>query len=109
MSKRRTFTKPEKWQVYAKCNAKCAICGKYLKFSKMTIDHITPLSRGGTNEISNLQAACLSCNRSKCDMTPAEFFGKLISVACNSKMQIAKYCIMKMLGLNTKEERGVVA
>ena len=109
MSKRRTFTKPEKWQVYAKCNAKCAICGKYLKFSKMTIDHITPLSRGGTNEISNLQAACSTCNKSKGDMTLDEFYQKMITVVFKSKAQIVKRCIAKMLGLNTKEERGVVA
>ena len=109
MSKRRKFTYREKCEVYARSNGRCAICGEHLQFNKMTIDHKTPLSKGGTNAMSNLQAACLSCNRSKCDMTPAEFFSKLILVACNSKMQIAKYCIMKMLGLNTKEERGVVA
>jgi 5-methylcytosine-specific restriction endonuclease McrA len=27
-----------------------------------TIDHITPLAQGGTNELSNLRAACARCN-----------------------------------------------
>lgn len=31
----------------------------------MQIDHIIPLSKGGTNEISNLHGTCQYCNRSK--------------------------------------------
>jgi 5-methylcytosine-specific restriction endonuclease McrA len=32
-----------------------------------TIDHVIPLSRGGTTELSNLLPACVSCNSSKRD------------------------------------------
>ena len=44
------FNNFQKKSVYAKCNGKCAICGKPVKFKKMTIDHITPLPGGGTKE-----------------------------------------------------------
>jgi len=38
---------------------KCAACGRLLDAS-YEIDHIVPLHRGGTNDISNLQAICRS-------------------------------------------------
>jgi 5-methylcytosine-specific restriction endonuclease McrA len=49
---------------------RCAYCGCG---GKMTIDHMIPLSRGGTNWPSNLVPACHSCNSGKCDKTPIEF------------------------------------
>ena len=41
--------------VAAKYGFRCAICGKMLDASWET-DHIVPLSRGGSNDLSNLQA-----------------------------------------------------
>lgn len=41
---------------------KCAYCGFK---SLLTIDHITPLSKGGTNTASNLQILCKDCNNKK--------------------------------------------
>jgi 5-methylcytosine-specific restriction endonuclease McrA len=40
----------------------CAYCGKE---GKTTLDHITPLSKGGTHTIDNLVLACSTCNGSK--------------------------------------------
>lgn len=31
----------------------------------LEIDHITPISRGGTSDISNLQSLCHDCNIEK--------------------------------------------
>jgi CRISPR/Cas system Type II protein with McrA/HNH and RuvC-like nuclease domain len=41
------------------------------------IDHYVPLSRGGSNDISNIVLACAPCNRSKGDKLPSEFIGRL--------------------------------
>lgn len=68
MAKNRVFSDYEKKTVYAKADGKCAICGKPVKFKKMTVDHKTPLAKGGTNELSNLQLAHLKCNRAKQDI-----------------------------------------
>lgn len=47
-----------------KFDYRCANCGKK---RKLTEDHIIPLSKGGTNYISNIQPLCLSCNSAKRD------------------------------------------
>lgn len=36
-------------------------------FELMTIDHIIPKSKGGTNTIENLQPMCHTCNTKKAD------------------------------------------
>lgn len=33
----------------------------------MTVDHIKPLSKGGSNDMSNMQPMCENCNRAKGD------------------------------------------
>lgn len=85
MPERRKFSDYEKKTVYAQGNGKCGICGKSLKFSDMTIDHKIPLSKGGTNEFSNLQPACRMCNMIKGDLSALEFEGKLREVLRFSK------------------------
>lgn len=50
---------------------KCACCsGKLIEFH---IDHRTPLSRGGTNDPTNLQLLCPPCNLRKHDKDPIDF------------------------------------
>lgn len=39
------------------------------------VDHVIPLSRGGTNDLSNLVLACPPCNLSKNDRLPHEWPG----------------------------------
>lgn len=55
----------------------CWYCHK--KFDKLTVDHMTPIARGGSNDITNIAPACLSCNTSKRDTTPLEFISYLVN------------------------------
>lgn len=43
-------------------NNRCLACGKK---TKLEADHVVPLSRGGSNDIANIQPLCRSCNSSK--------------------------------------------
>lgn len=47
----------------------CVFCGRHPVDvgSKMTIDHIVPVSKGGPNTVENIAAACSSCNSRKSD------------------------------------------
>jgi len=47
---------------------KCKHCGKGINDGvKLEVDHITPFSKGGDTEFSNLQILCEECNRGKGD------------------------------------------
>ena len=51
--------------LFKKYGYRCALC--YCQ-ENLTIDHIIPLTKGGTNNIPNLQILCLDCNLRKRDL-----------------------------------------
>ena len=73
----RSGAKTERWtkaQVIEKSQGVCALCGlpidlelKSPNAMSFSIDHIVPLSKGGSNLFENVQAAHLGCNCKKQD------------------------------------------
>ena len=59
---RSRITKAVRDTVYMRDGYKCRYCGSGYEIQ---IDHIHPVSRGGTSDYSNLQVLCRSCNMSK--------------------------------------------
>ena len=51
---------------------KCAVCRADASVS-YHVDHIVPLASGGSNDISNIQILCPSCNTSKGAKDPVVF------------------------------------
>jgi 5-methylcytosine-specific restriction endonuclease McrA len=51
---------------------KCGICGKNMPKNDRTIDHIIPLSKGGSGEIWNLRIVHMLCNAKKHAKMPDE-------------------------------------
>ena len=58
----------------------CLYCGDPLPDSRLTRDHVTPLSRGGLNNWSNVLTACRPCNSRKGARTPEEARMPLLAV-----------------------------
>ena len=55
------------WTVLARDNWTCCSCGRSAKEHGITleVDHIIPRSKGGTDELDNLQTLCKKCNIGK--------------------------------------------
>lgn len=79
IEERRQFTKEERTKILNDNYGICACCGKRLKLKTLTIEHIIPISRGGTNEDRNLTALCESCNKLKGNLLymPSGFYSAL--------------------------------
>jgi len=52
----------------------CILCNKPIAFGKDSLEHLTPVSRGGSNDYENLGVAHLNCNHKKHTKTLEEWF-----------------------------------
>src|SRR5215510_1070989 len=66
-------------RIFIRDGYRCQYCGAVNEPAELTIDHIIPRSRGGTNDALNLCAACIPCNNRKGNRTPAEARMPLVS------------------------------
>ena len=48
---------------------RCLSCMRKLPYLKLTVDHVIPVTKGGSSDIDNLQPLCQPCNSQKNDRT----------------------------------------
>lgn len=60
--KRRRMPVATAQKVFANDNYTCCSCGS---LEQLTVDHIVPVSKGGGDEMGNLQTLCRPCNSRK--------------------------------------------
>lgn len=58
-------------RVFERDDYTCRYCGA--RGGELECDHVMPISRGGSNDLTNLVTACSSCNRKKHAKTPEEW------------------------------------
>ena len=73
MERRTTLEKPIREVIFREYLGKCFYCGIELNNKNFAIDHVYPISRGGTNQLSNLVPSCNYCNSRKSNKTIYEF------------------------------------
>lgn len=67
-----THTAADIRALYDEQQGQCSYCGIRL-FDDYHVDHVQPISRGGSNGVENLLLACPECNLSKNDKTLDEW------------------------------------
>lgn len=63
--KHKQFSKSMRLNIYEKTQGHCYLCGESVKFNSFEVEHKIPLSKGGTDDISNLYCSCHKCNKIK--------------------------------------------
>ena len=66
----------------------CNYCCARLSENDVVIDHITPLARGGSDIIGNLQVTCRRCNSVKSDKShfeAEEFINQILDAECGGR------------------------
>ena len=64
---RKSLSKKVRFEVFKRDNFTCQYCGSKAPQVVLEVDHIEPVSKGGTNDILNLVTSCFDCNRGKSD------------------------------------------
>ena len=64
--------------VLARDGHQCQYCGRHFAIHQLSLDHVTPRSRGGPTTWENIVCACLACNVRKGGRTPHEAKMKLV-------------------------------
>ena len=52
---------------------KCCLCGNGPDGAPLEVDHIIPRSKGGSNNMENLQVLCRPCNQGKSNLDDTDF------------------------------------
>jgi hypothetical protein len=67
--KRTAVSKRFRFEVFKRDNFTCAYCCNKPPNSILEVDHILPVSKGGTNVMENLITSCFDCNRGKSNIS----------------------------------------
>lgn len=65
-----SVTKRVRYEVLRRDEYTCRYCGEAAPDVKLTVDHVNPVSLGGSDDPSNLVAACQDCNAGKSSSQP---------------------------------------
>lgn len=65
-----SVSKRLRFEIFRRDNHACRYCGASAPEATLTIDHVVPVTLGGTDDPSNLVAACKDCNSGKSATSP---------------------------------------
>lgn len=64
-----------RYNIFKRAKFRCELCGISAEEKALEVDHIVPRNNGGSDDESNLQSLCYSCNATKRDRDDTDFRG----------------------------------
>jgi diadenosine tetraphosphate (Ap4A) HIT family hydrolase/5-methylcytosine-specific restriction endonuclease McrA len=64
-----------RYNIFKRAKFRCELCGISAEVKALEVDHIVPRNNGGSDDESNLQSLCYSCNATKRDRDDTDFRG----------------------------------
>lgn len=68
-----------RYEVLKHAKHRCELCGAHEEQAALHVDHIIPRAKGGSDQLSNFQALCVTCNTNKRDRDDTDFRDVLAS------------------------------
>lgn len=98
----------EQWRcIVLAYDERCVYCGRFSD-TKLTVEHIVPLSRGGSHAPVNLAPACKSCNSQKLDR-PLSVFMERVSTERRAAFDAARKKALPRIALEMSLGRAEVS
>lgn len=95
--------------IYMRDGLACCYCGASCEEAKLTLDHIKPYSKGGSNHETNLVTCCHRCNSSRGNRTYTKFAADVAKylnhgVVAKEIISHIKNTSRRVLDLNTAKQ-----
>lgn len=97
MAERKPVSKRMRFEVFKRDSFTCQYCGAMPPKVPLEIDHIQPVSRGGTNDKMNLVTACFDCNRGKSDVVLSSVPESMVTALERKKLAQEQYKAYKKI------------
>ncbi len=62
-----------RFEVLKRAKFRCELCGISSEEKALEVDHIVPRNKGGTDDLTNVEALCYSCNAMKRDRDDTDY------------------------------------
>ena len=95
-----------RYEVLKKAKYKCELCGISADIKALEVDHILPRSNGGSDDITNFQALCYSCNATKRDRDDTDLRGIVDSY--NDREDNCLFCTIELWRIIDENELAYV-
>lgn len=105
--------KEKRIALYMRDGLACVYCGSGIEDgAKLTLDHLTPHSHGGTNDATNIVSSCHKCNSARGNRDYKEFAEKVAAYLnhdITSAQIIAHIETTRQRPYDTKQAKEIIA